>query len=271
MNKTFRHLDNYNHMKNNILKLLLLLLVIASCTPQSRLVYLQDKDGAGDKLPEFVGEYLVKPTDILHVRVITPDPDAHTLFNMDDSRTTRTTSTGSGDVSMYIYGYTVNRQGVIQMPVIGDVEVAGLSTGDIKQAIQIKVDEYLVGATVSVKLANFSVTVLGEVKRPGNYYVYDNKFTIMDALGIAGDLTDYGNRNVHVVRRSDVGSIFATIDITNRNAVSSELYYLQPGDLIYVEPLPAKRAGFAQFPFGVVFSAITTTLLLINFLNTPSN
>ena len=250
-----------------ILKLILIGIMAASCTPQNRLVYLQDKDGSGNNLPEFVGEYLIKPADILHIRVITPDPDAHVLFNMDDSRTTRTTTTGSGDVSMYIYGYTVNHQGIIQMPVIGDVEVAGLTVGSVQQAIQTRVDEYLVGATVSVKLANFSVTVLGEVKRPGNYYVYDNKFTIMDALGVAGDLTDYGNRNVNVVRRSAEGSTFATIDITSRNAVSSELYYLQPGDLVYVEPLRAKRAGFAQFPFSVVFSAITTTLLLINFFN----
>ncbi len=250
-----------------IAKLLMLLLAIGACTPQSRLVYLQDKDGGGDVLPAFVGEYHVKPTDILHVRVVTPDPDAHALFNMDDSRTTRTSTGGSGDLSMYLYGYTVNHNGTIHIPVVGDVDVAGRTINDIQHIIQEKVDEYLVGATVSVKMTNFSITVLGEVKRPGNYYIYDNQFTIMDALGVAGDLTDYGNRKVNVVRREADGSSFATIDITSREAVSSEMYYLQPGDLVYVEPLPAKRAGFAQFPFSVVFSVITTTLLLINFVN----
>ena len=246
-------------------------MVLGACTPQSRLVYLQDKEESGSSLTAFVGEYLIKPTDILHIRVITSDPAAHVLFNMDDSRGTRSTSGGSGDLSMYVYGYSVDYQGVIQMPEIGEVAVAGLTIENIQQVIQEKVDENLIGATVSVKLANFSVTVLGEVKRPGNYYIYDNEFTIMDALGLAGDLTDYGNRNVSIVRRNFDGSTFGTIDITNREAVSSEYYFMQPGDLIYVEPLPAKRAGFAQFPFSVVFSAITTTLLLINFLNTPSN
>lgn len=255
----------------NFSKILLLLLVLGACTPQSSLVYLQDKEESGSSLTAFVGEYLVKPTDILHVRVITSDPAAHVLFNMDDSRSTRTTSGGSGDLSMYIYGYTVDHTGVIHLPEIGDVPVAGLSLEDIQQVIQEKVNENLIGATVSVKLANFSVTILGEVKRPGNYYIYDNEFTIMDALGLAGDLTDYGNRNVNIVRRTFDGSSFATIDITSREAVSSEYFFMQPGDLIYVEPLPAKRAGFAQFPFGVVFSAISTTLLLINFLNTSSN
>ncbi len=245
--------------------LLLLVLFVAACTPQSRLVYLQDRDRVGDALPVFVGEYLVKPGDILHVRVMTPDRDAHSLFNMEDLRTVRTTTGGTGDLNLYIYGYTVNRDGEIQMPVIGAVEVAGLTVDLARQAIQDQVDEYLIGATVSAKMVNFSVTVLGEVRRPGNYYVYDNEFTIMDALGLAGDLTDYGNRSVQVVRRTAEGVEFDRIDITDRRAVTSELYYLQPGDLVYVEPLRAKRAGFAQFPFGVVFSAITTTLLLINF------
>jgi polysaccharide biosynthesis/export protein len=245
--------------------LILVVLMLGACTSQSRLVYLQDRDEVGDELPVFVGDYLVKPGDILHVRVATPDPDAQALFTTDDMRMTRSTSGGTGDLSLFIYGYSVDHEGKIQMPVIGEVEVSGLTINLAREAIQVLVDEYLIGATVSVKMVNFSVTVLGEVKRPGNYYVYDNEFTIMDALGLAGDLTDYGNRNVKVVRRTAEGVNFATLDITDRRSVTSALYYLQPGDLVYVEPLPAKRAGFAQFPFAVIFSAITTTLLLINF------
>lgn len=247
------------------IKVLMVILVAGACTPQHRLVYMQDRQDAGDALPVFVGDYLVKPGDILHVRVTTPDANAQALFNADDIRMTRSTSGGTGDLSLYIYGYTINHQGKIQMPVIGEVAVAGLTINQARDAIQALVDEYLIGATVSVKMVNFSVTVLGEVKRPGNYYVYDNQFTLMDALGLAGDLTDYGNRKVKVVRRSAEGVEFATLDITDRRSVTSKLYYLQPGDLVYVEPLPAKRAGFAQFPFAVLFSAITTTLLLINF------
>lgn len=254
-------------MKRLLYPVLFLLMLFAACTPQSRMVYLQDKHDAGDALPVKPEEYLIRPGDILHVRVITPDPEAQALFNMDESRTTRTTTGGTGDLSMFIYGYSVNRQGTITLPVIGDVIVAGMTVDQARELIQEHVDDYLIGATASVRMANFSVTVLGEVRRPGNYYVYDNAFTIMDALGVAGDLTDYGNRKVNVIRRTADTTTFATIDITSRHAVSSELYYLQPGDLVYVEPLPAKRAGFAQFPFSVVFSAITTTLLLINFFN----
>lgn len=254
------------NLANSLLLFFLVIIFAAACTPQGRLVYLQELEGSAPSLPVIIGEYLIKPGDILHVRVMTPDPDAQAMFNMEDNRTIRSTTGGTGDLNLYIYGYTVNRDGEIQMPVLGSIEVSGLTVDLARQAIQKEVDEYLIGATVLVKIANFSVTVLGEVKRPGNYYVYDNEFTIMDALGLAGDLTDYGNREVSVVRRTAEGVEFNKIDITHRMAVTSDLYYLQPGDLVYVEPLPAKRAGFAQFPFAVVFSAISTTLLLINFL-----
>ena len=245
----------------------LALFVFGSCTPHKQLVYLQDKLDHGDELPVNVDDYTLKPNDILHIRVSTLDEDAHSLFNMEDLRTMRTTTTaGLGDLNLYIYGYSVNEAGMIQMPVVGEILVAGMSLDDARATIQEKVEEYLIGATISVKLVNFSVTVLGEVRRPGNYYVFDNEFTIMDAIGLAGDLTDYGNRNINIVRRTAGGVQFATLDITDRGAVTSDYYYLQPNDLVYVEPHTVKRLGFAQFPFAVLFSAISTTLLLINFL-----
>ena len=245
----------------------LALFVLGSCTPHKQLVYLQDKLDHGDELPVSIDNYILKPNDILHIRVSTLDEDAHALFNMEEMRTMRTTTTaGLGDLNLYIYGYSVSEAGMIQMPVVGEILVAGLSLDDARAAIQEQVEEYLIGATISVKLVNFSVTVLGEVRRPGNYYIFDNEFTIMDAIGLAGDLTDYGNRNINIVRRTADGVKFATLDITDRGAVTSDYYYLQPNDLVYVEPHTVKRLGFAQFPFAVLFSAISTTLLLINFL-----
>ncbi|MFO7999575.1 MAG: polysaccharide biosynthesis/export family protein, partial [Bacteroidales bacterium] len=241
--------------------------VLGSCTPHRQLVYLQDKMDQGNDLPVNIDDYILKPNDILHIRVSTLDEDAHSLFNMEDLRTMRTTSTtGLGDLNLYIYGYSITEEGKIQMPVVGEIEVGGLSIDEARATIQEKVEEYLIGATISVKLVNFSVTVLGEVRRPGNYYIFDNGFTIMDAIGLAGDLTDYGNRNINIVRRTADGVKFATLDITDRSAVTSDYFYLQPNDLVYVEPHTVKRLGFAQFPFAVLFSAISTTLLLINFI-----
>jgi len=243
----------------------LFFLFLAACAPHREMVYLQDKTNAGDQMEVNPVDYRIKPGDILHIRVMTLDKESREMYNADDARLT-TGGTGS-NANFYIYGYSVDSQGFVHLPVVGAVPVSEKSLEEAQLAIQEKVDLDLVGATVNVKMVNFSVTVLGEVKSPGTYYVYDNKFTILDALGMAGDLTEYGNRNVNLVRKTENGLDFHTVDITSRAMVSSEFYYLQPGDLVYVEPQKVKRLGFSQFPFALIFSTISTTLLLINFFN----
>ncbi|MEE4178175.1 MAG: polysaccharide biosynthesis/export family protein [Bacteroides sp.] len=250
-------------MKNRIF--ILLFLFLAACAPHREMVYLQDKTNVGDQVEVNPADYRIRPGDILHIRVMTLDKESRELFNADDARLT-TGGTGS-NANFYIYGYSVDPEGQVHLPVVGSIPLTGKTLEEARLAIQEKVDLYLVGSTVNVKMVNFSVTVLGEVKSPGTYYVYDNKFTILDALGMAGDLTDYGNRKVNLVRKGEDGLSFHTIDLTSRAMVSSELYYLQPGDLVYVEPQVAKRLGFSQFPFALIFSTISTTLLLISFFN----
>lgn len=245
--------------------MLLFLIAFASCAPHREMVYLQDKASMGDQIEVNPVDYRIRPNDILHIRVLTLDKESRDLFNTEDSR--MTTGGYGSNMSMYIYGYTVNRAGEVQLPVLGAINIGGQTTEEAQATIQKKLDEYLVGATVSVKMANFMVTVLGEVKSPGTYYVYDNEFTLLDALGMAGDLTEYGNRKVNLVRKGENGLDFHTIDLTNRALVASELYFLQPGDLVYVEPQKVKRLGFSQFPFALIFSTISTTLLLINFFS----
>ncbi len=227
---------------------------------------MQDRDALGEMLTHQVQEYRLKPGDILHVRIMSADAEADQIFNLDDTRRTTTRALAVGDPQMFLYGYTINGMGNIQLPVIGDVNMSGRSLTEAHDLIKERASEYIVDATVSVKVINFSVTVLGEVGTPGSFYIYDHDFTVMNAIGMAGDLTDYGNRNVHIVRRTDEGHSFHRLDITDRKAMNSELYYLQPNDVIYVEPLLAKRLGFATFPFGVFFTAVSTTILLLNFI-----
>ena len=241
--------------------------LFSSCIPQKRLTYLQDRLAVGDELKTEGLEYRLKTNDILYVRVMTTNPEMNELFNIDDRTVQRTAAASVGDPYMFLYGYKINQRGNIQLPVIGDVSVAGCTLEEAHELIQERTKEYLVDATVSVRLVNFKVTVLGEVVRPGTFSIYDEEFTVMDAIGVAGDMTDYGNRNVHIVRKTDEGRQFARLDVTDREAVNSDFYYLQPNDVIYVEPMVAKRFALAQFPYAVFFSVISTTILLINFLN----
>lgn len=250
-------------MKNRLF--VLFFLFLAACAPHREMVYLQDKTSVGKQLEVNPVDYRIQPGDILHIRVTTLDKESRDLFNAEDARLT-TGGTGS-NANFYIYGYSVNPEGEVQIPIVGSVPLAGKTLEEARLAVQEKVNLYQVGATVNVKLVNFSVTVLGEVKSPGTFYVYDNKFTILDAIGMAGDLTEYGNRKVNLVRKGEDGLDFHTVDLTSRTMVSSEYYYLQPGDLVYVEPQKVKRLGFSQFPFALIFSTISTTLLLISFFN----
>jgi polysaccharide biosynthesis/export protein len=250
---------------NFFLVITILILAASSCTPHKQLVYLQHQAEVSDTLMFSRPDYFIKPGDILHIRVLTLDEESDLLFNNEETRRMGAGSGARNNISVYLHGYTVGDDGNVKMPVLGDVNVAGRTIAQATRNIEEQIEEYLIGATVVIKLVNFSITVLGEVRRPGNYYIYDNQFSIMDAIGLAGDMTDYGNRQVNIVRQTDQGATFATLDVTDSRAVASEFYYLQPNDIVYVQPHKVKRLGFAQFPFAVVFSAISTTLLLINF------
>ena len=255
-------------MRLSFIFTILVAVLVSSCIPQRRLTYLQDKLAVGDRVPAGEKRYTLKPGDILYVRVMTTNQEMNELFNLEERRGTyRTTTAGVGDPYMFVYGYNINEKGNIQLPVIGAVRVAGHTVEQVHELIQERTKEYLLDATVSVRLVNFKVTVLGEVNRPGTYSIYDEEFTVMDAIGVAGDMTDYGNRKVHIVRKTEQGRQFTRIDVSERGAVNSGFYYLQPNDVVYVEPMRAKRFALAQFPYSAFFSAISTVILLLNFIN----
>lgn len=258
----------YINKFSGLLWTLMVAVLVSSCIPQRKITILQDKQEMGDEITAGERKYTLKPGDILYVRVMTTNTEMTELFNIGETRNTyRTAANAVGDPQMYIYGYNINQEGNIQLPVIGDIRVAGYTIEEVHQRIHERAKEYLLDATISVRLVNFKVTVLGEVNRPGTYNIYDDEFTVIDAIGVAGDLTDYGNRRVHIIRKTDQGRQFLRLDITDREAVTSGFYYLQPNDVVYVEPMLAKRFNLAQFPFAVFFSAISTAILLLNYMN----
>ena len=119
---------------------------------------------------------------------------------------------------------------------------------------------------VIVKLVHYNLTMLGEVNKPGQYKVYQTDINLFEAVSMAGDLTDFANRNkVVVIRQTKAGSEVIYVDMTKRNILASDYYYLKPNDIVYAPPVRGKQFAFATFPYGVVFGFISTTLLLINY------
>jgi polysaccharide export outer membrane protein len=171
--------------------------------------------------------------------------------------------------SLFLDGYSIDGTGKIVLPILGELTVKDLTVEEAQKFIQLNVNKFLNNAIAIVKLISFKVTVLGEVKNPGYYFVYNNQATALEALGMAGDLTAFGNRrNVKLIRQRPTGSEVILLDLTDPNLLKSEYFFLKPADVLYIEPLRARSKRSNLEVLSVVFSALTTGILVLSYVNT---
>jgi len=251
-----------------IVLVLAVLLTVSSCTtPLKNITYLNNIP-TGTIYPSGPSPetYQVRSNDFLYIQVIGDDPTALGFLNL----VPLTSTTGGNVQNLDLVTYIVDEAGNINYPQFGQIHVAGSTVDQIREDLQKRVDHFMQSASVFVKLVNRTITVLGEVRSPGQHIMAMNQFSVFEALGTAGDLTDYGNRrDVKLIRETPAGKAVISIDLTDPNLVSSPYYYILPHDILYVEPT-TKVYGRKTMPFGtgvgLVFSAISTALLLINYL-----
>ncbi len=249
--------------------LFLLTLFLFACTPNKKLVYLQDnKKNISNRdtvIPHKSFSYKIQPKDILYVKVFSLDNQTSNAFNSEPDAK----SQNANPTSLYLQSYSVNDSGCISLPIVGDVKVIDLNLDEASEVIKEAVSKYFIQSTVIVKLVSFKITVIGEVNKPGQINVYNDQLTILEAIGMVGDLTDNGNRkNIKLIRPTQNGSRIYTFDLTDKNLIQSDYYFLMPNDVIYVEPLKSKRFGFKNSPIQSVLSSLTTLVLLLNYMNT---
>jgi len=250
----------------------LFILIIFSCTPEKRFVYLQENIQNGLKTQNAkakeTSEYMIKPNDVLYIKTISVDKESALPINLDNNYNTSTS-----DIGTYLNSYNVSDSGCINLSIIGKIKVDGLTISQCQELIQKMVNQYLINSIVVVKLINFDITMLGEVNRPGVYKIYDTKINILEVFGLSGDLTINGNRKKIMLIRQTLPNKVAYIDLTDINLIYSDYYYLQPGDIIYVKPNKAKYYATNPFPFttflstlGTISSAVATVILYLNYL-----
>ncbi|MGF1587440.1 MAG: polysaccharide biosynthesis/export family protein [Bacteroidales bacterium] len=216
--------------------------------------------------PTALFEYRIQSGDILYVRITTMER-AYQEF-LERQQVSMMDRYIADEANLYLMGYTVDDEGYVALPALSRVHVKGLTTGEAEKSVQEKVDGLFKDASAVVKLANYKVSVVGEVARPGVYLNYQNQVTVFDVLAKAGNITDYGNReNVLILRPTDSGTKTFRIDLTQASALDSDAYFLLPNDLIVVEPINTKVFRLNTPTLTFAFSALSTILLIINFLN----
>ena len=167
----------------------------------------------------------------------------------------------------YLYGFEVNKEGELRLPILGLIPVAGYPQSEIEEIVQQQADKYMKDAIVKVKLLNYMVTVLGEVKNPGVYYNYNNNFTLLSALGMANGNTDFANINkVTIIRPQEDGKKVIKLDLSDKASWLSEAFYLYPNDYILVEPDEGKNFQLNSQAYSLMFSSISIMLALLGFI-----
>jgi polysaccharide biosynthesis/export protein len=253
--------------------LTLALLLLDSCTSQKKLAYLSNlpEIGGEETFTMDIPDYKIQPRDILYItaKAMTPEGKIEDFLSVSQTSTT-TQLGGGGESGRYLYGYDVNPEGDIRLPVIGTIKVEGLTLEEARKLVQMSVDNVFKNSTIECKLLSFKFTVIGEVKVPATYINYNNYLTVLEAIGRAGGIGDYGNRDrVLVVRATDKGTKTFRLNLQDKNILASEAYFLLPNDLVIVEPLSQKifnlNLPVISFIITTVTSTITMTILLIDY------
>jgi len=259
----------YNILKNRFLIFILIIAAFSGCIPQKETVYLQDHSNKKDyKNPythytSITDKYYLKPNDYLYVHVRTPDPKISAFFN----QTSSTTNITNNQNNKFFY-YLVDDNMNIDFPYVGNINLKGCNIYMAKDTIKKALKPYLRDADLIVKLASNYFTVLGEVSKPGVIDMGKEQITIFEAFAKAGDIKSFGKKKqIKLVRQTPEGEKTYIIDITDKNIVNSEFYYVYPNDLFYVRPMKAKMWGIGEsFSFGIIASVVALVISISSFV-----
>lgn len=242
-----------------------------SCSSEKKLTFLHDIETEAflTGVPEPPSTYLIKPNDNLYINVSTINPEVNALFNPAGDMRNRPFETIS---SQYLHGYSVDGNGEVEIPVMGIIKVGGLSLIEAKERVQSVADEYLNDATVQVKYLSFKVTVMGEVNRPGVYYNYHSRLTIFEAISLAGGISQFASLNkTTVIREFLDGTQPFKLDLTSKSIFESEVFYLQPNDVIYIQPQKLKNTRQNTGMLTLFLSTVSTLLVVLKFFETSGS
>ena len=250
------------------LPLVILSVLMASCVSTRKQAYIQDAESTRFEREQnmyFIDEpedNVIKSGDELYVNVLSAD-EGKTAFNAESQD------------RMYdptVISHTVDEQGNIKLPYIGKVKLAGLNLMEASDKMEELLSQYLYSPSVFVRFVNNKVTILGEVRNPGVYVFNYKNINILQAIGYAGDILHFGNRKeVLIVRDEGEYTSKEVVNLLSDELLISPYYMVKSGDIIYIKPLGSKKWGMEQFPYDLLISLVSMSILVMTFMVTYLN
>ncbi|MFY7732931.1 MAG: polysaccharide biosynthesis/export family protein [Bacteroidia bacterium] len=250
------------------------LALLSSCVSNKKYILLQnaktssptDTSKSSYQLDRSI--YKLQVNDVLYISLVSTDENVTKAFSHGmGSQQMMQVQSQIGNM-VYLTGYTINSLGQLDLPVLGNVKVGGLSIEEAKKTIESELNKYFKVYHLIIKLNEMPFTVLGEVSRPGRYSGMVNQITLTEALGLAGDLSPIANRrNITLIRQMPEGAKIYKLDITQADVINTPYYFLRPNDVIYVEPLKSRSIGnFSNFQNSLqtITPLLTTLVLALN-------
>ncbi len=254
------------HHVSNAFRIVLVLLLLASCVPQKKLILLQnnpqDKNqGNADELLKTYDlqqqAYTLKPGDVLSLRVQSTTPNDYNFLN------TGVATFGATDP--VLDGYTLDTEGNILLPAVAKINLNGLTMPQARLKVTEALRPYLSDPTVNLRLLTFRYTILGEVAQQGQFTTYQDNINLLEAIATANGLTPYANRSrIKLVRYEEGKAKLYTFSLLDDNTITMSNFFLQPNDMIVVDPLPAKAVKENVLAnVGLTLSIITSVILIV--------
>jgi polysaccharide export outer membrane protein len=234
--------------------------VLQSCVPITQLKYFNDIEDVKGPVVNPRTQKAIAPFDKLYIKVLSINPQQSQIFSTGEELRIGTTGAGG------IVGYIVDETGNINFPFVGTIGVSGLTTAQASAKIQRALSDYVPNISVVVKYIDNQVTVMGEVQRQGVYYFSQDRISIYEALGLGGGITRYGDRkNIILTRNVGEKIAYYRLNLSDSRIMSKEYYYLQPNDIVIVEPLKAVSTSYSNITYTTVLSSITTLIAILLF------
>ncbi|WP_057936621.1 polysaccharide biosynthesis/export family protein [Algoriphagus resistens] len=264
---------------NKILFFVSLLVFATSCISNKRITYLQNlPENTPIELNEFIPfaevdyKYILQPFDIVEIDFATSDPELIEAFSFQNSQNIGgmgSAGGGGGSDPLYFRGYSIDQEGNVEVPKLGKIRIAGLTEEEAKDRVQLEINTYFKEEIyVKLRIAGIRYTTLGEFNSVGVNVIYKNRATIFDALANSGETTLLGKKNkLFIIRQYDGGTKIHQINLNDRALLASPFYFIQPNDILYMEPMNIRQFGNADnltASLALFAGLLASTLLIIN-------